>query len=137
MIDRPVEDVWRFISNPECAPAWGRGVSDIEITSDPPIGLGTTLRLRMSGSKVEARVMRFAPAKSLTVEFTGGPVRGSKLTFSVEEVDGRTILTRDLEMKLNGVWRLMYPILTRRETRDRDLAINNVKRLVEAESGEV
>ena len=132
LIDRPIEDVWRFISDPLSAPVWGRGVSDVVITSKGPVGLGATLRLSMSGSKMEARMIRYEAAKTFTLEFTSGPVKGSKLTYSVESVGGKTRLTRDLEMRLRGVWKLMYPILTRREIRDRELGVTNVKRILEA-----
>ena len=122
MINRPIETVWSFISNPENATVWGRGVSDIVITSNGPVGLGTALRLRMSGSKMEARMIRYETRKTLTLEFTSGPVRGSKLTYSVESVDGKTLLTTDLELRLSGDWKLMYPILTRRRIKDRELS---------------
>jgi uncharacterized protein YndB with AHSA1/START domain len=133
LINRPIEEVWRFISNPQSAPVWGRGVSDVVVTSNGPLGLGTTLRLRMSGSKMEARIIKYEPVKTLSLEFMAGPVKGSKLTYSVEPVEGKTRLTRDLEMRLGGIWRLMQPILTRREIRDRELGVNNVKCILEGE----
>lgn len=110
---------------------------DVEVTSNGPVGLGTTLRLRMSGSKMEARIIKYEPVKTLTLEFTAGPVKGSKLTYSVEPVEGKTKLTRDLEMRLSGIWRLMQPILTRREIRDREVGINNVKHILEAQNADV
>lgn len=134
VINRPIEEVWSFISDPQSAPVWGRGVSDVVITSSGPVGLGTTLSLRMSGSRMEARMIDFEVTKAFTLEFTSGPVKGSKLTYSVESVDGKTRLSRDLEMRLSGVWRLMRPILTRREIRDRDLGVTNVKRILEAQA---
>ena len=109
LINRPIEDVWRFVSNPQRAPIWGRGVSDVVITSKGPVGLGTTLGLSMSGSRMEARVIRYEAVKSLTLEFTLGPVKGSKLTYSVESVEGKTRLTTDLEMRLSGVWKPCTP----------------------------
>ncbi len=58
LINRPIEEVWRFISDPLSAPVWGRGVSDVVITSDGQVGFGTTLALSMSGSRMEARMNR-------------------------------------------------------------------------------
>ena len=132
VVNRPIETVWSFISDPHNAALWGRGVSDIVITSNGPVGLGTTLRLSMSGSKMEARVIRYETGKTMTLQFTSGPVRGSKLTYSVESVEGKTRLTTDLEMRLSGVWKLMSPILTRRRIKDRELSVSNVKRILEA-----
>ena len=134
LIDRPIDEVWRFVSDPLSASVWGRGVSDVVITSEGPVGLGTTLRLMMSGSRMEARMIRYQAGETFTLEFTAGPVRGSKLTYSVESVEGRTRLTRDLEMRLSGIWKLMYPVLVRREIRDRELGVTNVKRILEAQT---
>jgi uncharacterized protein YndB with AHSA1/START domain len=134
IIDRPAYEVWRFISDPHSASVWGRGVSDLVITSNGPVGLDSTLRLRMSGSEMEARIIAFEPEKKLTLEFMAGPVRGSKLTYSLEPLGGKTRLTRDLEMRLSGIWRLMQPVLTRREIRDREMGVANIKRILEAET---
>ena len=132
LIDRPVAEVWSFISNPQSASVWGRGVSDVVVTSNGPVGLGSTITLRMSGSPMAARMIAYEPVNTFTLEFTSGPVRGSRLTYSVAPVGDRTRLTRDLVMKLSGVWNLMYPVLTRREIRDRELGISNIKRILEA-----
>jgi hypothetical protein len=88
----------------------------------------------MSGSKMEARIVKYEAAESVILEFTSGPVKGSKLTYSVESVGGETKLTRDLETKLSGFWKLMYPILNRREIRDRELGVANVKRILEGQT---
>ncbi|HEX7263964.1 MAG TPA: SRPBCC family protein [Candidatus Dormibacteraeota bacterium] len=132
LINRPSEDVWRFISDPLNAAVWGRGVSDVVITSDGPVGLGTTLGLRMSGSKMQARIIKYEADRAFTLEFTSGPVKGSKLTYSVQSVEGKTTLATDLEMRLSGAWRIFYPILVRRRIRDREWGVINVKRILEA-----
>jgi len=134
LIERPIDEVWRFISDPGSAAVWGRGVSDVVITSKGPIGLGTTLGLRMSGSKMEGRMIRYEPDKTFTLEFTSGPVQGSRLTYSVEAVGEKTRLSTDLELRLSGFWKLTYPILKRRRIRDRDLSVTNVKRILEAQA---
>src|SRR4029077_14768085 len=135
IIDRPLGEVWSFISDPHSASIWGRGVSDVVMTSGGPVGNGSTLRLRMSGSAMEDRVVGFQPEKTLILEFTSGPVRGSRLSYSLDSVDGKTRLTRDLELRLSGLWKLMYPILTRREIRDREAGVANIKRLLEGGNG--
>ena len=132
LIDRPIEEVWGFIADPQSAPVWGRGVSEVLVTSTGPVGLGTTLRLRMAGSSMEARIIEYEPEKKFTLEFTAGPVKRSKVTYSLESVEGKTRLTRDLELRLSGIWRLMQPVLARREIRDREAGVANVKRILEA-----
>jgi hypothetical protein len=80
----------------------------------------------------EARIVEYEPGKKFTVEFTAGPVKGSKVTYSLESIEGKTKLTPDLELRLSGLWRLMQPVLTRREVRDREAGVANVKRILEA-----
>jgi uncharacterized protein YndB with AHSA1/START domain len=134
LIDRPVDEVWRFISDPLSAPVWGRGVSDVVVAPDGPVGLGTTLGLSMSGSRMEARVIEYEAGRTFTLEFLSGPVKGSKLTYSVEPVDGKTRLSTDLEMRLDGAWKILYPILARRRIRDREWGVANVKRTLERQT---
>ena len=136
LINRPVEEVWRFISDPMSAPVWGRGVSDVVIASDGPVGLGTNLGLSMSGSRMQARMIEFEAGRTFTLEFTSGPVKGSRLNYSVEAVEGKTRLTTDLEMRLGGAWKILYPILARRRKRDRAWGVTNVKRILEEQASE-
>jgi hypothetical protein len=86
-----------------------------------------------------ARIINFEAYRTFTLEFTSGPVKGSKLTCSVEALEAKTSLTTDLEMRLGGVWKVMYPVLRRRRIRDRQWSVSNVKRFLEgqAEAGEV
>jgi hypothetical protein len=37
-------------------------------------------------------------------------------------------------MRLSGVWRVMYPILTRRRIRDSEWGVNNVKHILDAQT---
>lgn len=134
LIDRPVGEVWRFISDPSSAPVWGRGVSDVMVTSVGPVGSGTTLGLNMSGSRMEARIVEFEAGRTFTLEFTSGPVKGSRLSYSVEAVGGKTRLSTDLEMRLVGAWKLLYPILARRRIKDREWGVANVKRILESQT---
>jgi carbon monoxide dehydrogenase subunit G len=88
----------------------------------------------MAGRKMEARITEFEAEKKLTLKFTAGPVKGSTLTYSLEPVGGDTRLTRDLDMKLSGLWRLMGPILSRREVGDREAGVANIKHIIEAQT---
>ena len=42
VIDRPVEDVFAFMSNPENDPQWQSDTAETKITSQGPMGVGTT-----------------------------------------------------------------------------------------------
>jgi hypothetical protein len=55
-------------------------------------------------------------------------VKGSKLIYSVESVEGKT------RLRLRGLWKIMYPILTRRRIRDREWSLTNVKRILDGQT---
>ena len=44
VINRPVEEVFAYISNPENDSLWQSDTAETEITSEGPIGVGTTYR---------------------------------------------------------------------------------------------
>ena len=44
VINRPVDEVFAVLSNPENTPKWESGSHEVKLTSDGPIGVGTTYR---------------------------------------------------------------------------------------------
>ena len=133
-IDRPVEEVWSFISDPQNVRAWGRQVSEVAVISPGPIAVGKTVRLRMSGQLLEARVIAMVPEQMFALEFTSGPVKGSIVSYALEAVEGGTRLTRDFVLRLAGWWTLLHPILRYREIRGRESGMSNIKRLLESKA---
>ena len=81
---------------------------------------------------MDARIVEYEADRTFTIEVRVRPVEGSKLTYSIESVEGKTVLSTDLEMRLSAVWTLMRPILSRRRIRDRQWGVNSVKRILKA-----
>lgn len=54
VIDRPIEDVFAFVSNFENSPLWGRTIKTVK-DSDGPIAVGTTFS---EEAKIMGRTMR-------------------------------------------------------------------------------
>src|SRR5215813_14235333 len=91
MINRPVEEVFAFVSNPENYPKWVSGSSDVTITSTGPIGVGTTFRSAFTflGRRIEGEVefTEYEPNRSYAQKTTSGPLPvESRVTF--ERVEG-------------------------------------------------
>ncbi len=52
-------------------------------TSEGPIGVGTTLQVVTKRGQLTARVVEYQLDGKITLEFTEGPIKGSKLSYAV------------------------------------------------------
>lgn len=133
VIDRPVEDVWRFMTDLANTPKWDPGVLEVKQTSSGPIGVGTTLQSRHTKERImNERVIEYEPNRGFALEFTSGPFKGSSGSYSMETVAGKTKLTRILDVKFNGFYKLLGPFAARGARRSSDAEVNNVKRILES-----
>jgi carbon monoxide dehydrogenase subunit G len=136
IIDRPLEEVWEFMMDLSKIPTWDTAVSEVKQTSTGPIGVGTTLEITEKTMKrtISARVIEYEPNRRLSFEHTSGPFKGSKLTNSVETVDGKTRLNWDEVIKLNGFYKLLRVFITSsRERRTVVAILENAKRILESQ----
>jgi len=135
VINRPVEDVWKFISTWENFPQWDRGLVEVTQTSEEPTGVGSTLqsvRLFLGLRGVGALwVSEYEPNKILAVKGSEGPIAGH-ISFTFEPVEGGTQLTETREVELGGLTRLMAPIIRPTQERQGRSDLAKVKRILEA-----
>jgi carbon monoxide dehydrogenase subunit G len=134
-VNRPVAEVWRFISNFENTTRWSRGVLEARQTSDGPIGVGSTLQTvvkafgrRRTGNYL---VTEYEPNRAFAFRVTSGPMT-SRARFSVEPAGAGTRLTASGEAEARGLYRLLAPILVRTLQRHSQDDLANVKRILEA-----
>ena len=102
-INRPVEEVFEFATNPEKEPQWNTSMQESEITSEGPLGVGTKVRSmsRVLGRSVETtwEVTEYEVNRRKAVKSTSGPVPfeatsvfesvegGTKLTFTIQRIN--------------------------------------------------
>jgi uncharacterized protein YndB with AHSA1/START domain len=137
-IDRPVEEVWRFMSDPSNTPKWYQGTLEVRQVSERPIALGTTfeavVHYRGRSLMFAARCTVLNQNKELAWEFTSGPTKGSKDTWRMEPIGEKsTRLTRVFDLRVSGSWRLIQPVIVRGMKRAHEAEIHNVKRILEGE----
>jgi uncharacterized protein YndB with AHSA1/START domain len=133
-LDRPVEAVWKgFTDSTRLANISGFPSKQ---TSTGPVGVGTTFReTRPSMPKTQDfRIIECEPNSRLSLEIFSGPIRGTKIRYSLENVEGKTKLTETAEFNVAGIYKLLVPFIDRpgkaeQEATDRLL---NVKRALEA-----
>jgi uncharacterized protein YndB with AHSA1/START domain len=135
VINRPVEEVFAFLSNPENGPKWSSGSGDVQITSAGPIGVGTTYRTvrTVLGRRIEGEneVTAYEPNRSYATKSTSGPFPvESRVTF--ERVEGGTRVTGTLVGEPGGFFKLAEPLLVSMFKRQFDADLANLKDLMEA-----
>ena len=56
LINQPVDKVFTYATDPNKLPEWGEGIQDVELTSEGPMGVGTTYIVK---NKVGRQVQEF------------------------------------------------------------------------------
>jgi hypothetical protein len=139
IIDRPVEEVWSFVSDPGNDPKWYQGTMEVRQVPEGPTAVGTTfeavLQFRGRSLLAGARCIVLNPNKEVTWKFTSGLMNRSTDSWRMEPIDETsTRLTRVFDMRVSGFWRLIQPIVVRGTKRAHEAEILNVKRILEGES---
>ncbi len=104
VIDRSVDDVWRFMTDISNMPQWEENQADWKQTSEGPIESGTTFQIISRPSigrpfgwemKTNLRITEFEPNRKFATEATSGFLEGTKISYLMEPVEGdKTRLSR-------------------------------------------
>ena len=114
VINRPLEEVFSFLSNLENNLKWRSGMIKAEKISEGPIGVGTTYRLINSlfGRQVEGEAVITEyelNRKYATMNKSGLPIKTQRM---FESVEGGTRVTFSVETELGGgLFKLVEPLM--------------------------
>jgi uncharacterized protein YndB with AHSA1/START domain len=110
-IDAPVASVWEVLHDFGDIQRWSPGVTESELTSDGPVGAGSTRRCEFSpfGGVLE-RIDRHEPLERLTVdlyETSKLPISDAVADFNIAPHEGGTMLTLHYSYTPNLLGRLL------------------------------
>jgi carbon monoxide dehydrogenase subunit G len=113
-VNRPIQSVFDYASNPENVPTWQAQIMDVRKTSSGPLGEGTTAvaKVKFLGVQFEVPTETTAwdPPRSFSVQNTGGPMPMSmQFTFTPE--DQATRIDHLADMELSGLYKIAGPLL--------------------------
>jgi uncharacterized protein YndB with AHSA1/START domain len=135
LIDKPVEEVWKYVVDQEEAPHWAVGVKDIRYITDPPLRLGSKAAWTQTfvGLDIDAihEVVEFEPYKVLTFKSDNGPFPVT-YRYTFESTPNGTKLTMVAEGEPAGFFKLATPLLTNIANRTMYHSLENLKDLAEA-----
>ena len=136
MINRPIDEVFEFVSNPENVRLWQPGVLESRQTSEGPMGVGATyLEVRESlGRRIEStsevthyeRNAKLGSSTSEPVPF--------EAEYTFEAAPDGTKITLAARMESGGFLKLAKPLLMWLFRRDMQSAFSTLKDILEAQA---
>lgn len=113
-IDRSVQEVFDFLSDPGNRSRWDATVISEELTSPDPVGVGSTIHTRMRAFTREVdfdwRVTQFDAPNRMAVVSTEG-LMATSLTFAFAAVGGGCVVTATIEGEPDGLMRMVEPLI--------------------------
>lgn len=136
VINRPIEQVFEYVTNIENAPKWKSRLLEIKRTSEGPVGVGTTQtsvgHFLMWRPQTNVEITEYAPNRKVGFKTTSGPVSAMG-EFTFESVEGGTRVTLVAGMKPTGFLKLLGPILARWPQSHLETECAKLKELLEAQ----
>ena len=115
-IERPIDDVFTYLSDLEHVPEWNWAVTATRKISEGQIGVGTEYLQARSVPEPTTETLRitaFEPPRTIAIEGTLGPFP-ARIGYRLQGVDGRTTVVNEVELDPPGIARLVAPIASRR-----------------------
>jgi len=135
VIERPVEEVFAFATDPNKDALWQSTTLDTEQTSGGAVDVGTTLRstAKFLGRRIETtmEVTENEPPRRQCVRVTSGPIPGSGC-YLFEPAEGGTRFTQKFDAEVGGFFKLAEPLVARAIRRQIDADMATLKDLLEA-----
>lgn len=136
VINRPVEEVFAFAGNVENNPQWQSSVSEARVTSEGPVGVGTTYRYvaQLLGRQIdiEGEVTEYDPNGKYSFRSVSGPfpLEGA---LACEAAEGGTKVALRVEAEIGGFFKMAEPLVARMIQRQFEADMANLKDLLEAQ----
>ncbi len=134
-VERPPEEVFEYLTDPEHLPEWQAGVIEARKESESPMGVGTQMRdvRTFLGRKMEStvEVTAYDPPTTFGLKVLSGPVPFSVM-HTLESTNGGTRITFAGEAEPGGFFKLAEPIVARTAERRFKTDFETLKDLLEA-----
>jgi uncharacterized protein YndB with AHSA1/START domain len=135
-IDRPVGEVFAFVTDTTNEPKWHSEVIEATKTSEGPIGVGTSFSvvIKFMGKK-EGRweIVEFEPNRREVIRVTAKPLSPT-LTYRFEQADGGTRFTRHIDLEPTGFFKIMKGMMRKMMEKGNAGFLATLKRVLEAKT---
>ena len=132
-INRPVDEVFRFVSDGRNAKLWRPGVLDVDLVSGSGVGARYTQGVRGPGGRriaADYEITEYVPNEKIAFRATAGPIRPTG-SFTFEAMGTGTILTFALDAELGGLQKLLMGGMVQSTMNAEMGALDQIKDLLE------
>lgn len=132
-INRPVNEVFAFVSNKENDLQWQSGLVEVHQPSGPmSVGMQIDEVYSFLGRKVVGKlvVTEYEPDKRIATKSIGGPFH-IQYSYFLEAGSGGTQFTMNMEMKPEGFFTLAEPIVGANLKKNVDTDLASLKKVLE------
>ena len=133
VIDRPRDDVFAFLADPENDPRWRRGVLELKRVSGDGIGARYAQAVKGPGGRrisADIEITELTPGQAIAFRTVTGPVR-PRGRYLLDAADGGTRVRFELEADVNGLKRLIAPMV-QKTMKSEVSQLDSLKRVIEA-----
>jgi hypothetical protein len=140
VINRPIEEVFAFIANPENLPRWRAATLEVKRISSEPLGVGSIVRGRFTflGCPFEGNleIILQEPHGRYGTRLIEGPFP-LEARYTLEPVENGTQLTLVIEGQPGGFFKLAEPLVVSMAKRSYEADLHNLKEMLEAETTKI
>lgn len=137
VINRPIEEVFTFISNPENQPRWRATTLEITRVSSEPLDVGSIVKGRFTflGRPFNGSLEIIArePQRSYATRLVEGPFP-LEARYTLEPAESGTRLSLVIEGEPGGFFKLAEPLVVSLAKRSYEADLHNLKDMLEAQA---
>lgn len=137
VVNRPVEEVFTFLTTLENLPKWQSALSSHVITQGP-VGVGTRFEesFKMMGRTVDVvcEITAYERPRKLGWKSTSSKMIGFESLFHFDPANSGTRVRFEGGSTLKGLWRLLEPLAGEEFRRELKAELEKMKKVVEAET---
>ena len=137
-VNRPLEEVFRFMTNHQNALQWQSGLLEARVTNDV-VGVGKTWVdvVQVLGRRIEiaSELTEFEPLRVVGFKSTSGPIP-LEGRYAFEPDGAGTKVTFTMQGEAGGFFKLAEPIVARSTQRQWETNLANLKDLLEQRDAE-
>jgi uncharacterized protein YndB with AHSA1/START domain len=133
-IDRPIEDVFAYVSDPLNFPRWNSAVQAVRKTSAGQNGVASyTIERALRGGRAvnELEILASAPPREFAIRTTAGPTP-FLYRYQLSGANGETVMKLDAEVELPGAAAFLPQLAGRLVKKGVDDNLATLKQILEA-----